>query len=90
MNNGELVKIIMEIYEKMYEEATPPADIHELIKCKETMKPEWFRKYSLPIKRQQTIIDDICKKHKLTKRETRRVNINVHLGGAPMDKQGDG
>ena len=39
--------------------------------------------YYLPMERQNEIIDEHCKKHKLTKRERYKISKEIHLGSAP-------
>lgn len=78
-----LDKICMEIYRKMYKEATPSADLDELIKKGVTKKERWFMKYYLDEKRQQEIIDEICKKYKCNKLEKNKIENTIWLGASP-------
>jgi len=82
-SNEALWEICMKIYRKMYKEATPSANFDELIKKGITKKHDWFSKYYLNEDRQEQIIDEICKKHKLTKYEKHLVSVEVHLGCSP-------
>jgi hypothetical protein len=64
-------------------EATPSADFDKLIESGEAKEPDFFMKYYLDLKKQDEIIDEICKKHKLNSLEKRKVSIEIHLGSAP-------
>jgi len=78
-----MCKVIDEIYVQLFKEADPSADIYEIAESGEGKKPNWFLKYYLDIDRQVEIVNEICKKYKLNKRETYVVSKNVHLGFAP-------
>lgn len=78
-----LCKVIDEIYVQLFKEADPPADIYEIAKSGEGKKQSWFLKYYLDMDRQVEIVDEICKKYKLNKRESYIISKNIHLGFAP-------
>lgn len=81
-------KIIMEIYRRMYKEAEPCADIHQIIKSGEGKKEGFFRKYYLSEKRQNEIINEVCKKHKVrTKWEINQYTTAVCLGSSPTSNR---
>jgi len=55
-----------------------------------TSKADWFMDYYLPQVRQIEIVDMVCKKHRLTRREAHEVSVAVFLGGAPRGhRKGD-
>ena len=78
-----LDKICMEIYRKMYKEATPSVDLDELIKKGVTKKEGWFMDYYLDEERQVEIIDEICKKYKCNKWERNKIENSIWLGASP-------
>ena len=73
----------MDIYRQLYKEATPSADFDKMRKSGETAKPRFFMKYYLPDTRTAKIIETICKKHKLDKRDAQRVAGSIWLGSSP-------
>jgi len=79
----QLWDICIEIYQKMYSEAEPKANFKKLWKQGKTSKQGWFYAYYLNQDRQVEIIDKICRKHKLTKREKHQVSKEIHLGCSP-------
>lgn len=79
----QLWNICIKIYQKMYAETEPKANFKKLWKEGKTAKPEWFMAYYLDQDRQEEILDNICKKHKLTKREKYLVSKEVRLGCSP-------
>jgi len=79
----KLWEVCMQIYRQQYKEAEPSADFDELMKKGITKKPNWFLKYSLPEKRQQEIIDEHCKRNKLSKWEKKKINKEIWLGSSP-------
>lgn len=86
----KLVGVVMEVYRKMYREASPSADIDKLIHSGVTLESDWFLEYYLPQERQIEIVDEVCKKHRLTKRESNSVSVEVFLGCAPRGhRKGD-
>jgi hypothetical protein len=76
-------KILLSIYEKMYQESDPPADIHEIISSGEGRIHGWFWKYYLPQERQNEIMEEILKEAKLKKWEKKSMRITVLLGCSP-------
>jgi len=83
-----LWNICMEIYRKMYKEASPQADFDNLIKIGITEKPNWFMKYYLSIERQEEILNEICNKYKCTKPEKHKISKEIYLGCSPNSKKG--
>lgn len=76
--------IVLEIYRRMYKEATPSADIDEIIKSGEGKKENWFTKYYLPLSRQIEIIHEVCKENKITKiTDKQNISTAVLLGASP-------
>ena len=83
INMNKLENIVLEIYRLQYKYAEPPADLDALMASGETKKADWFSKYYMSQEDQQTIMDLVCKKHKLTSLEKRSVSIEVNLGSSP-------
>jgi hypothetical protein len=83
LNEEKATKILTEIYTKLYKESKPSASFKEIIKSGEGLTPDWFKKYYLNQERQNEIVIEICKKYKLTKRDSYKVSCSVHLGYAP-------
>lgn len=78
----EQSKILMEMYEKMYKEAEPAADLKTLIETGETSEPNWFLKYYLPEDRIKQIVEEVCDKHKITRPNERQMFLTTVLIGA--------
>lgn len=78
-----LLGICKEIYTQMFKESKPSTNFLNMVKRGETKVHDWFMKYYLSIDRQQEIIKDVCKKHKLSKYNTHRVSVEVHTGCSP-------
>ncbi len=76
-------EIVMPIYRQMYKEATPSADIDELIKNGTAKEKGFFDKYYLPQKRQTEIIEAELKRHKIRNHDKNRIWTEVTLGSAP-------
>jgi hypothetical protein len=79
-------KILIEIYQKMYEEATPSADFDKLMKSGEAKKEGWFLNYSLEQERQEEILDEAMKKYKVPKWKRKQFSVTVNLGCSPKFK----
>ena len=77
--------VVMEIYERMFKEATPSADIWQIIKSGEGKKEGFFNKYYLEQDRQNEIIKEVIAKHKIRRghRQT-RIEVSVLLGSSPI------
>ena len=73
----------MEIYRRMYREATPSADIDKIIESGEGKKDRFFENYYLADTRQQEIIKEVCKERKIYGHEKRKVQTTVLFGAAP-------
>ena len=78
-----LWEICMEIYRVLFKEATPSVDFDQLVESGEAKQDDFFMKYYIDNERQMEIINDICKKHKLTKNEKYAVKNTVLLGCSP-------
>ena len=76
-------KVLMPIYKEMYQKALPKADIDELIKDGTTKIENWFMKYYLPMEEIEKIEEKHCKKHKLSKREKKKIHFETMLGCSP-------
>ena len=82
-----LSKICMRIYEDMYSETKPRADIHELIESGITKRNNWFNDYYLSLDRQREIVDYWCKKYKCSKRERQKIENEIWLGCSPTSSK---
>ena len=82
-------EIAIEIYRRMYAQATPKADIDEIIKSGEGKKPNWFLKYYLSREKQEKILDDALKEFKVPKRNHSRFYTEIMLGAAPSGYKKD-
>lgn len=76
-------KCVLPIYRQMYKEAEPSADFDKLIDEGVVGKHNWFMDYYLDTDRQEEIIDEHCKKRKLSKREREKIKFNILLGCSP-------
>jgi hypothetical protein len=83
LSEKKSTKILIEIYTKMYKEATPSVNFKQIMKSGEGLTENWFKKYYLNLERQNEIIITVCKKYKLTKRDSYKVSCSVHLGYSP-------
>jgi len=85
MDSKRKNKIIEEIYQKMFFEATPPIDYNKLVHFKITKIFGWNWYYFLSEKKQSQIIFEICKKYKCTKEERQNIfSIIVEQGNTPL------
>jgi hypothetical protein len=84
MDRQELYdKTVHEIYRRMYREATPPADIDEIIRTGEGKKTNFFRGYYLDQDRQDEIVKEVCEEMGLDAYEEKCIYNQVTLGGSP-------
>ena len=74
---------MLEIYRALYKEATPSADIDELIASGESKKEGFFNNYYLEDSRQEEIIRDILKTKKVSKNYKDLIYRSIILGAAP-------
>lgn len=79
----DLWEVCKEIYTKMYKESMPSVDFIDMIVTEKAKEPEWFMHYYLSMERQQEIIKEICKKHKLSGWESQKVKEEVNTGCSP-------
>jgi len=82
-SDEKLWEICKEIYRELFKESNPSADFDLLVKSGKSKEKDFFMKYYLSIERQKEIVDEICKKHKLTRHDEGKVSITVNLGSAP-------
>lgn len=87
---GKYQKIVQEIYREIYKRAKPKGDWNKMLKSGEAKMPNFFAKYYLDEHIQQVIITEICKKHKLTRREIDAIRTEVTLGSSPIGAVKDG
>lgn len=79
----KLQEAMMETYRRMFKEATPSADLEELMRTRVTTVENWFMTYYLDQERQEEILAEVAKEYKLTKYDKETLSINVFLGCAP-------
>lgn len=77
--------VCMPIYRMLYRESSPQADFDKLIESGETNKTDWFMKYTLDSDRISEIIDLWCTKFKCSKRERRKISVEIYLGMCPKN-----
>ncbi len=82
-SNEKLWDICMDIYNQMYKEANPSANLGSLIDQGITKKPDWFLDYYLSTIRQEEIITQYCTKNKLNKYECKKIYGTIMLGSSP-------
>ena len=80
------VRIIFEIYQKMYSEATPSKDFYKMYESGETKRDRFFMDYSLSEERQEEITEEILKKHKVPKWRRKYFRQEVCLGCSPSSR----
>jgi hypothetical protein len=83
MKTSKINEIMLEIYRALYKEATPSADIDELIASGESKKEGFFNNYYLEDSRQEEIIRDILKTKKVSKNYKDLIYRSIILGAAP-------
>jgi hypothetical protein len=76
-------EIALEIYAKMYREATPSADIHKIMESGEGKKQGWFDNYYLSLERQVEIINEFMEKYKIVKWKRYKWHSEILLGASP-------
>ncbi len=82
-SDEQLWEICKEIYRQMFKEANPSADFDKLMMTGESKKDQFFMKYYLSSDRQDEIIEEILKTHKLRNWEKQKIRFEVHLGCSP-------
>jgi hypothetical protein len=85
----ELWEICVDIYNELYEQATPSADFSELKEGKFNMEEDNddshpYKDYYLEEDRQREIISKHCEKHDLGEMEKNQVSTEIHLGCSPV------
>lgn len=88
-SDEELWQICLEIYNELYEEATPSADFNNLkdgkfSKNNDSDDEQPFRDYYLDQDRQDKILQKHVEKHNLTDAEKQKISTEIHLGAAPV------
>ncbi len=86
-SDEKLWKICIEIYRALYEDAIPSADFDQVWEAYGA--EPFYQNYYLDNTKQEKIINDICKKYRLTKQETSRVQTTVLLGASPIGHKKD-
>ena len=83
MRANKIDEIMLEIYRALYKEATPSANIDELIASGKSKKEGFFNNYYLEDSRQEEIIRDILKTKKVSKYYKKLIYRSIILGAAP-------
>ena len=77
-------KILLEIYQELYENSTPKADFKQLMEDGTTSKDGFFMDYYLDDVTQDKIVNKILDKHKIKNPYKRRsYTVTVLLGCSP-------
>lgn len=76
-------KILLEIYQELYENSTPKADFKKLMEDGTAYKDGFFMDYYLDNDKQSEIINKVLDKHKIKNFERTHYEINVQLGCSP-------
>lgn len=74
-------KILLEIYTEVYKEIG--VDFINLLNTGETLKEDWYLNYYLDSKKQEEILNNVLKKHKLPKYTKKQLSISYWLGSSP-------
>ena len=78
---------LLAAYREAYAKATPSADFDELMKTEERnefgQKVIHFEDYGITNELADEILENICKKYKLSKLMRRKLRINYYLGCSP-------
>jgi len=85
----ELWEICVDIYNELYEEATPSADFDELKQGKFSKEadhddPNPYRDYFLQEERQREIVEKHVEENNLNDAEKSKVTTEVYLGASPV------
>jgi len=87
----ELWQICLDIYNELYENATPSANFNELKKGKFHKEkgddPHPYRDYFLEADKQQEILKKHVEKHDLTDVEESKIATEVNLGASPVSSK---
>ena len=94
MRDSRFEEILMEVYREAYKAATPSANFDDLIANAELnefgQKIIKFMDYTIPEKVSDEIVMKVCKKYRLNKENTRKIQINYALGCSPKYAKEDG
>lgn len=86
--DDELWEICLDIYNELYENATPQADFNQLKEEKFHKEkgddPSPYRDYFLEEEKQKEIIQKHIDKHDLSEHESSKVRTEIHLGCSPV------
>jgi hypothetical protein len=88
-SDEDLWQICLDIYNELYEEATPSADFNQLKEGKFNKEADHddehpYRDYFLQEERQREIVDKHVEKHDLTDLEESKVTTEIYLGASPV------
>lgn len=86
-SDKQLWKICVSIYKELYKLSTPSLDFIDAWESGITVKQNWFLAYYLSEERQGIIIERHIKDNKLSKREAKRVRMEIYLGAAPSSNK---
>jgi len=84
MNQDKIDKAVLEIYRRLYKEATPSADFDKLMESGEVKEEGFFNNYELSLDRQSEIINEVLNKFKIRKTIMRNgIRNGILLGASP-------
>jgi len=83
----KLWNICETILTKLYQNAKPSADFHELKDGKLREKEQGYNDHYLPMEKQEEIITTELEKHSLSNRDEQRIKTEIHLGAAPTSSK---
>ena len=76
--------VCLEIYQRMYAEASPSLDFRKALdEGVITSKPDWFSNYYLDMERQKEIFDIVVKSHHCSRYEKKKIANEIWLGASP-------
>lgn len=87
MREDKLEKVLLDCYEKAFKEAFPSSNVYKIMASGEDKKDNFFLNYYLDIKRQEEIVNEVCKKYKLNKQYCKTISVNYFLGWCPSSNK---
>jgi hypothetical protein len=82
-NEEKNTKIVLEIYQEIYENSTPKGDFAKMMETGETEKQDFFLNYVCPEQKQKEIIENILDKYKVKKNMRDKFYKEIILGCSP-------
>jgi len=90
ISKEKATKIILEIYQELYENSTPKGDFAKMMETGETEREDFFLDYFLEEEKQLEIIENVLKKHKITKEYVKhKFRKEILLGCSPRSVRRD-